>query len=116
MAFAPYGVWPQPFGSKKMGVIVHAGPASYTQVTTGPLAGGDLTVGPEDFGLSTIEAIDAGITSDGLFRVEPVMPVTGPVTRGNKITLRWTVVATGAQVAALFNLSGSSVNIQAFGL
>lgn len=114
---ATFGMYPQPFGSKKLSVLpnTHAGPASYTQVTTGPLAGGDA-VYPEDFGLSWIDNIDGGITSDGLYRVEPIMPTSGPVKRGTAITLRWTVVSTGNQVNAAVNLSASSVNMIAVGL
>ncbi len=106
--------YPIAVGAKKMAVHPngHAGPASYTQVTTGPLAGGD-TVYASDFGLKYIESLDGGITADGLYRVEVIMPVSGPAT---SVTLRWTVVATGAQVAGAVNLSASIVNLIAVGL
>jgi hypothetical protein len=81
-------------------------------VTTGPLAGGDTTQAVA-YGLKWIQSIQGGITSDGLYRVEPIMSTDGPV---QSVKLRWTVVASGAQVAGAVNLSASKVNLIATGL
>jgi hypothetical protein len=113
MSLALLPGYPVTIGAKRLALLPngHAGPTSYTQMTTGPLAGGDV-VNARDFGLKFIENIDGGITADGLFRVEPVQPV-GPAT---SVSLRWTVVSTGAQVAGAFNLSGSTINMVAIGI
>lgn len=90
----------------------HAGPSSYVQLTTGPLAGGDV-LQAVDFGLKFFEHVSAGLSSDGVNRVEVVNPTDAPVT---SVRLRWVVVATGAQVAGAVDLSGSVVNILAIGV
>jgi hypothetical protein len=108
-AFTPY---PMSIGAKRFSVAVHVGPAAYSQVTTGPLAGGDV-LSAKELGLEWIEHIQAGFTSDGLFSVEPVNPTAVPA---KSVILRWKVVSTGNQVAGAFNLSGSSVNLTAIGI
>ena len=107
-AFSPY---PMSIGAKRLGCSpAHAGPASYTAVTTGPLAGGD-TLTAAELGLVYIEHVFTGITSDGLYRVEVMNPTAVPVT---SVKLRWTVMATGVQAGAI-NLSASLVNLLAIG-
>lgn len=109
--------FPTSIGSQWLSVGPHSGPASYTQVTTGPIAGGD-SVAALDLGMKFINSIQGGITDDGLYRVEPIPvgsgdPVGAPM---SSVRLRWTVVATGAQVAAAFDLSGSVIRLQAIGI
>ena len=110
---AAFPGYPTTLGSKRLALLPNRrpGPSAYTQVTTGPLAGGDV-VNAVDFGFKFIENIDGGITSDGLFRVEPIM-ADAPA---KSVILRWTVVATGAQVAGAFNLSASFINLIALGI
>jgi hypothetical protein len=100
-------------GAKSCGLLPngHKGPASYTQVTTGPLAGGDV-LQAADFSLTWLENVNTGITADGLYYVDAIMPVTGPF---KSVILYWSVVATGAQVAGGINLSASIVNLMATG-
>ncbi len=107
VAFSPY---PFAVGPKNLGMSPHAGPTTYAPVTTGPLAAGDVLTAQE-LGLKYIEHVFAGITSDGLYRVEPMNPTTTPVTT---VRLRWTVMSTQAQAAAI-DLSGSKVNLVAIG-
>ena len=107
----PFPGYPMAVGAKNLSIVPHAGPASYTQVTTGPLAGGDVVQAAE-FGLKWIERINAGMTSDGLYTVQAFNQTNGPVT---SIILRWVVVSTGNQVAGAVNLSGSSVLLEAIG-
>ncbi len=105
--FAPY---PFSIGPKTFGLCFnggHAGPAVYAQLADG----GDV-ISAKEFGLEWIERMQGGLTSNGLYRVEPVNPVVGPV---RSLALRWTVVATGAEVATAFDLSASKVNLSAIG-
>lgn len=108
--------FPTSIGSQWLGIGPHSGPASYTQVTTGPVAGGDSVLATE-LGMKFINAIQGGFTDDGLYRVDPIPAgSTDPNGAMSSVTLRWTVVATGAQVAGAVDLSGSVVRLQAIGI
>lgn len=117
---APLADFPDSFGAHKGSVFSHTGPASYTQVTTGPLAGGD-TVTAVEAGMKFFDIVLAtGLSDSGLYRVEAVAPVANPTTNKQAAhapswRLRWVVVATGSQVAAAFNLSGQTVRLFAVG-
>lgn len=112
--------YPDSFGAHRASAFAHTGPASYTQVTTAPLAGGD-TVTAREAGLKYFDAVFAvGLSDSGLYRVEGVAPIGNPSTNKSAAhaanwTLRWTVVATGVQVAGAFNLSGETVRLFALG-
>jgi hypothetical protein len=115
------GEYPQPFGAKKASVFYHAGPASYTQMTAGPVAGGD-TCTPEEAGLNRFECVvPVGLSDSGTYRVEGVAPAANPsnnrVAAGTCATwvLRWVVVATGAQAAGALDLSAERVRLFALG-
>ena len=86
----------------------HAGPSSYVQI-----AGGGDVLAAQEFGLKFLERVSGGYTSDGLYQVVAINPTNGPVAT---VALKWIVVATGAEVAAAFNLSASVVNLEAVGL
>lgn len=107
---ATFSGYPGSIGAKNFALApnCHAGPASYTQ-----LSGGGDVLYAVDFGFKNFEHVWGGLTSDGLYRVEPVNPKTGPVP---SLALRWTVVSTGAQVAGAVDLSASSVNLAAIGV
>ena len=112
--------YPDAFGGHKASVFSHTGPASYTQMTTGPLAGGD-TVTVAEAGIKYFDAvIPIGLSDSGLYRVEAVAPVGNPSTNRQAAhaatwRLRWVVVATAAEVAALFDLDGETVRLFALG-
>ena len=116
----PLSEFPDPFGAHQGSVFRHAGPASYTQMTTGPLAGGD-TVDAGEAGLQFFDAVIAvGLSDSGVYRVEGVAPVGNPSTNNRAAhaptwRLRWVVVSTGAEVAAAFNLSAQTVRLFAIG-
>ena len=111
MADTRVSSFPQGWGNRLVSFVQHAGPASYAQVTTGPVAGGDV-VSAQAFGLKRLTAVfSSGITDDGLYRVEAISTTGDPTS----VTLRWTVVSTGSQVAGAVNLSASKVKLFAIG-
>jgi hypothetical protein len=114
MAQALVKDFPQPFGSRIIGMIDHVGPASYTQVTTGsPPTGGD-SVKASEFGMKYISAVFAGISDDGQYNVE----ASPTLTSGQEATsfqLIWMVAHTGAEVTGTTNLSGRSIRLFAIG-
>jgi hypothetical protein len=87
----------------------HAGPASYVQISGS--TGGDAVQAVE-FGMKNMFRLSGGISSDGLYQASAINPTNGPA---SSIRLRWVVIATGSEVAAAFNLSGSKVNLEALG-
>ena len=108
--------YPTIIGDHKLGGIGHTGPASYTQMTTGPLAGGD-TVTAREFGLQTLDGVfPVGLSDSGVYRVEGVAPVGNPsidnvAARATAWRLRWVVVATGAEAAGALDLSAQTVRL-----
>lgn len=105
---APFNPYPMSVGAKFLGVIPHAGPSSYTQ-----LSGGGDVLNAVNFGIKNFDRVDSGLTSNGTYRVEVVNPTSGPAP---SVALRWVVVATGAEVAGAVDLSASSVNLSCFGV
>ena len=116
----PLADYPDSFGAHRACVFSHAGPASYTQMTTGPLAGGN-TVQAVEAGIKYFDAvIPVGLSDSGVYRVEAVAPVGNPSTNkqaahATSWRLRWVVVATGAEAAALLDLSAQTVRLFALG-
>lgn len=104
--------YPISVGGKRLALAPngHAGPASYTAVTT-PTAGGDR-VQASEFGLKTIDFLAGGLSSNGTHRVVVNNPTQGSAT---SVQLKWLVEATGAEVAGAVNLSASVVNLLAIG-
>lgn len=122
----PMDGFPDSFGSHRASVFPHAGPASYTQVVEG-VAPANATGGDEvsatEAGMKYFDFIASGLTDSGKYRVE-VIPqgrsgyVANPSQIGSpaaQFTLRWVVVATGAEVAALVDLSAEIVRLSAIG-
>jgi len=118
--------FPDSFGSHRAAVFPHPGPASYTQIVEGvapALATAGDTVSAIEAGMKYFEWVGAGLTDSGKFRVEtiPTTPsgiVAAPTSisqPGLTYRLRWVVVATGAEVAALVNLSAEIVRLFAVG-
>lgn len=120
MAVTPFpdsprnGAW----GDRPYAIIDWAGPASYTQVSTGTPPTGGQAITPSAFGLTApIEGIMfVGGSSDGQYGVEPVQATSYNQGQGNATwTLLWYVLHTGAEVAGATNLSGVTVRMIAFG-
>jgi hypothetical protein len=136
MSLRPFNGYPDSWGSKKVTLFPHAGPASYTQVTNGgpPVTGGDVVQAVEG-GLKNLDFLSDGVSDDGRFRVEAI-PVTSSVTGINSSSLsgipattyrlRWIATFTGAfggqaqtantEVVAATNLSTVTVRLQGFGV
>lgn len=116
----PLNDYPDSFGAHKVSVFSHKGPVSYAAMTAGPVAGGDL-VHPVEAGLHYFDCVlPIGLSDSGTFRVEGVAPAANPSTSRNggqaqAWVLRWIVVATGAQVAALVDLSAEVIRLSAQG-
>lgn len=110
--------YPDSFGAKRASVFPVAGPASYSQYTAPTTGGQNVQVsGPS--GMKTVDFAQGAVTTDGLYRAEVVhieaSTLNGVPVADSLIVLKWYVVATGAQVANAFNLSGSTVYIFALG-
>lgn len=110
--------YPDSFGAKRASVFPVAGPASYAQYTAPTTGGQDVQVsGPS--GLKMVDYCLGGITVSGLYRVEVVQieasTLNGVPVAGSQIVLKWSVVATGAQVAGAVNLSAEIVYLFGFG-
>ena len=112
--------YPTVVGDKRLGVSVHAGPASYTQigVATPPTGGDSITA--VELGLKVIEGIlGPSISQDGQYYAVPVFTNTqvNPANPGQtSVQLMWVVAATGAQVAGATNLSAKKVRVTAIGI
>lgn len=99
-------------GTRRRSVLQHFGPASYTQMTTGPVAGGDI-LKASAFGLTTLETVKCDAAQDGVHAVAAVTISAEP----SQVTLAWfTTLARSAQVGGATNLSAVSVMIEATGL
>lgn len=114
----PLDGYPTSWGSSRASVFPVAGAESYVQYVAPSTGGQDVTVmGPS--GVKTVDFAQGGITTDGLYEAKVVRVesanVNGVTVAKAKIVLKWYVVATGAEVAALFDLSGSTVNLLVIG-
>src|SRR3990167_9066899 len=109
----PLADYPDSFGVHRGAVFAHTGPASYTQMTTGPLAGGD-TVEALEAGIKFFDSvIPIGFSDSGVYRVIGVAPVGNPSTNKQAAhapswRLKWIVEATGVEAGAI-DLSGQTV-------
>ena len=112
--------YPDSFGAKRASTFPHPGPASYTQATFNPVAGGD-TVEAKEAGMKLLDIVlPAGLSDSGLYFVRAV-PKAGndsdnmQAAPGLTWVLVWYVEATGVQVAALTDLSAEVVRLFALG-
>lgn len=122
----PLSGYPQPAGAKLQSVFPHAGPASYTQVTSGSApavsTGGD-TVRASEAGMKQFDWVSGGVSDSGTYRVEVCYnAVSGVVAAPTQLSvpqtavrLRWYVVSTGAEAAGSANLSAEIVRLRACG-
>lgn len=108
-------------GNKYLIMDDHAGPASYT-------TGGE-TFTASQVGLGGIEFIEGmndiiqgtqqytGVSFSGTFFVNiSVATTAAPGVPVSKVTIKWFVVATGAEVANTTNLSGQFVRLRILGV
>ena len=104
--------YPDAWGAHKVSVVPHQGPTLYTVVAeqTAPTlaTGGDLLTAAE-CGMKYIEFVCGGLSDSGTYRVECIpTTVSGVVASPTRqpvptttYCLRWVVVATGAEAAAV---------------
>jgi len=117
---APRSGFPTSFGNKRVSIFETVGPASYTQYTA-PSTGGQTLQGLPDAGVKIIDQAYGAVSADGLHRAEVVQieqsTVGGVAVGDTQIRLKWYVVATGAEVAAMVDLStvGKTVRILVIG-
>lgn len=122
----PLDGYPTSWGSSRASVFPHAGPASYTQITYGPLANGDL-VHASEAGLKYLDGLDGGATDSGNFSVIaiPTQPSPGPGGACQTYRLKWIAMRTaaiggqnqtvGTEAVATTDLSAEIVRLTAIG-
>lgn len=114
----PLPLYPSPPGNKNWSLHGIVGPASYTAVS--PASGnptGGQSVPASSFGLGSIEAawVVAG-SDDGTYYAHIFL---SPYEKGGgspSIIVQWIIAATGAEVAAAFNLSARTLRVMAIGI
>lgn len=102
-------------GTKRILIIDHDGPTSYTN--TGVFSTSGETLNALDLGFGGFDYIDSDLlSSDGLNYVQ-ILPV-GASTSGNfgtpsaSVTIHWIVQASNAEVANGVNLSTKSIRLR----
>lgn len=116
----PLDGYPTSFGSSLASVNGIAGPSSYTAITPGTapaVATGGQTIRARDFGLKFFDYVVAGMSDSAVYRVECIPGARsglGPRGASTTYTLRWVVVATGAEAGAI-DLSAEIVRIFVIG-
>lgn len=100
-------------GARRRSILQHFGPVSYTQLTFGPVAAGDIVTAAQ-LGLKTIESVSVSdAADDGVHGVIAVLVGTEPT----QVFLGWyTTITLAAQVNGAVNLSALSCRIDATGL
>lgn len=107
------GIIPGIFGNFNGGMITWAGPASYTQVSTGSPPTGGQSIPASAFGLKFLDAIIMiSLDKTGTNGVEPIIVNPGGSTSA---ILLWFVAHTGAEAAGSANLSAISVVLLGIG-
>ena len=110
--------YPTPWGASLVGISTITGPASYTQFTA-PSTGGQDVLSLPEAGPKTVDIALGGPSADSTHYVRVVRIEAGPVSGGTlaraRIVLKWYVMATDAEVAAAFDLSGQTVEILVVG-
>jgi len=108
------GDYPIVAGNRKMSVIDHAGPSSYTQVSVAtPPTGGD-TVNASEFGLKFIECLLVMGSDNGAYD-GTAFPLAGQFQPSTSVILEWVTAHTGAEVAGATNLSARTMRLLAIG-
>lgn len=120
----PLPSYPTVIGDRRLAVFPHVGPTLYTPVSNGTapaLATGGDTVQAVEAGFKTFDVVLGGVTDSGTYRVEAIPKAVSGVVGTNKFgqattsyTLRWYVVATGAEAGAI-DLDAEIVRLTAIG-
>lgn len=117
----PLDGYPDSWGAQRASVNGITGPSSYTQLVPGTapaVATGGQTIQAITFGLKYFDFVTAGLSDTGAYRVECIPGAQsglGPKGACLTYTLRWVVVATGAEAAALLDLDAEIVRVLAIG-
>lgn len=94
-------------GSKLLIMVDHYGPASYSQAT------GDVYP-VTNINRGGFDRVSAGTTLSGTYSVVAIMTPAAVGSGVTQVSLKWTVVSTGAQVANAVNLSAEVVRLEIF--
>lgn len=117
----PLDGFPTSLGSNRASVNGITGPSSYTQIVPGTppaVATGGQSINAQLFGMKYFDYVVAGLSDSAVYRVECIPGARsglGPKGATTTYTLRWVVVATGAEAAAELDLSAEIVRILAVG-
>lgn len=117
----PLDGFPTSWGSNRASVMGVQGPSLYTQITPGTppaVATGGQTIRASDFGLKYFDFVTGGLSDSGAYRVEAIpgdQSNAGPKGASLTYTLRWVVVATGAEAAGSADLDAEYVRLQIVG-
>ncbi len=112
--------YPDSFGAHRGSVFAHTGPASYTQMTKSPIAGGD-SVSAVEAGLRFFDAVvPIGMSDSGDYWVMGVAPAGNPSTGKQSAPastwrLQWFLSASFTEVTGAVDLSGETVRLFALG-
>lgn len=108
------GSYPSSIGNKSISVIDHAGPSSYTQVSTGtPPTGGDI-VQASEFGLKWLDAVLVEGSDNGQYD-GTTFPLAGQFQPSTSVALLWVVAHTGAEANSATNLSARTMRLVGIG-
>lgn len=116
----PLDGYPTSWGASRASVLGITGPTLYTPITPGTppaVATGGQTIQALEFGMKYFDFVVAGLSDSGAYRVEciPGAPSgNGPKGACLTYTLRWVVVATGAEAGAI-DLDAEIVRVLATG-
>lgn len=118
----PLDSYPTSWGSSRASVFPHPGPSSYSQVSYGPLAGGNLVEDVEG-GLKYFDFLTGGSTDSGNFDVVaiPTAATVGPSGQSRTYRLKYVAMRSatiggqaqtaGSEAAAGTDLSGETVRL-----
>lgn len=106
--------YPSPPGNKNQVVATVAGPASYTQVSTGSPPTGGFVITAQSVGMVSFDYFYGGTSDDGQYGLRPVFD-NNPATDASQVRCLCYVLNTGAQVTGATNLSTRTFRFSAFG-
>lgn len=116
----PLDGYPTSWGSSRVSVFPHVGPAAYAQITYGPLANGDIVQAGPEAGLKFFDFVDGQMTDSGNFDVltcplgSSVGPVGQPATtcRLKWIAQRTALIGGQNQVAGTEAIAGTVLSAE----
>jgi hypothetical protein len=113
----PLDSYPDSWGAQRVSVVGVQGPASYTQIVAGTppaVATGGQTIYADEYGLKYFDYVGPQLSDSSAYRVECIpgeQSGIGPKGTCPSYTLRWVVVATGAEAAAELDLAAEFVRL-----